>query len=137
MVEPSEYSEIFINAQNISSSFADIKALCDHTVYSYRFNVDKVKKLSKFIDNLQGTKNLINDDLEKIQNLFDNIETTAIVYLHNLKKVQDELMRLADLQQEEIIKTSIRLADLQEEEKNKMQISDNNDEKSENVIISG
>ena len=107
MVEPCDYSEIFKDTQAVSSSFAELKAVCDHTVYCYRFNVDKVKKLSKLVENLQVIKNTINDNLEKIQNSFDDIETMALIYLHNSKKVQDELIRISELNEIDMSKMKI------------------------------
>ena len=99
MVEPSDFSEIFLDAANIKESFAHIDALCNQEFHNFRFNIEEVKKLSKYHEALKSVKQNIDKDLENIQTCFDNIETFVIVYLHNIDKVQKELVHISEERQ--------------------------------------
>jgi hypothetical protein len=96
MVEPTEFTEIFIDCQNVASNYASINASCQQAFYCNRFNMDKIKKLSKILDTLTNSKNVINTSLESIQNLFDNIDNEVVVYMHILEKVKNELLSLTN-----------------------------------------
>jgi hypothetical protein len=102
MVEPKDFSEIYLDAANIKESFTHINALCDQEFHNFRFNIEEVKKLSKYQEALKKVKENIDTDLENIQTCFDNIETFVIVYLHNLDKVQKELVHISEERQKEI-----------------------------------
>lgn len=95
MIEPTEFSEIFIDCKNISNSYSSINTACQQAFYCYRFNIDKIKKLNKCLDTLTNSKDIIYNSLENIQGAFDKIDNEVIVYMHILEKVKNELLSLS------------------------------------------
>jgi hypothetical protein len=102
MVEPSNFNELYSDSKDILTNFGELSVVCKHTLHIHRFNLDKVKKLSKYKDMLDKAKNTIQEQLDSIQNSFDTLETNLIIYFHNQKRTQTELLYLAELQEKEI-----------------------------------
>jgi hypothetical protein len=96
MVEPSKFTEFYEETKDVTNSFAKIKAVCDQSFYNHRYHLDKVKKLSKYVEILTKANESIQADLDSIQSAFDNLETNIIIYLHNHKRTQEELLHLAE-----------------------------------------
>ena len=119
MVEPRDFSEIFIDAECVETSWQQINTVCQHTFNCYKYHIDKVKKLNKFLEQLTSNKNSILQDLETIQDIFDNMESKTILFLHNLEKVKIQLNILVDLKEEEF--NSINISSTNND------LSDNND----------
>jgi uncharacterized membrane-anchored protein YhcB (DUF1043 family) len=137
MVEPKDFSEIYLDAANIKESFTSINALCDQEIYNFRFGSEKVKKLSKYQENLKKVKESIDTDLENIQTCFDNIETFVIVYLHNLDKVKQELIYISEQRQEEIDKMTYNIHENNEkyQQQKKNAEKHNNDDQQIDTLI--
>jgi len=95
MEESFKYSELYAEYLDVIKSWADINALCTHTFHQYRFNPTSIKRLHKRLETLTTTKDLMQKDLDDIQQCFDNLETRSIIYLFSFKRVQDELLALA------------------------------------------
>jgi DNA repair exonuclease SbcCD ATPase subunit len=115
MVEPRDFSEIYLDTANIKESFAHIHALCTQEFHNFRFNIEEVKKLSKYHEALKSVKQNIDKDLENIQSCFDNIETFVIVYLHNIDKVQKELVHISEERQKKINEAEKDKEDIKED----------------------
>jgi hypothetical protein len=96
MVDINDFSEVYTDCSNVINNFANIEAICEQAFYRYRFNLNVVKKLNKYLETIKKNKNSLSEELEKIQVSFDTIETLAIIFLHNYEKVQAELLQLTE-----------------------------------------
>jgi|694.fasta_scaffold26948_4 hypothetical protein len=96
MVEPNKFTELYEDTKDVTNNYSQLKIACDHTFYLHRYHLDKVKKLSKYVEILTKAKESIQADLDSIQSAFDNLETNIIIYLHNHKRTQEELLHLAE-----------------------------------------
>lgn len=104
MVEPSKYSELYTDSIEVLENYGQISAACSYAFHIHRFKPDNVKKLVKYKEALESAKNAIKDQLETIEKAFNTLETNIIIYFHNHKRTQEELLTLAEQQEQEIKK---------------------------------
>ena len=115
MVEPSEYAEVIEGINALKYSLDNISPICTQANYKYRYTPDKVKRLNKLLSLLTLTKDAVDKDLEIIDDTFNSIDSKIIVFLQNLKRLKDELLKIADDEKKELMKTKEELMKTKEE----------------------
>ena len=92
MVEPSNYSDLYIDTKNIiADSYITIDSHVRQIIYNNRFTPQRVVKLNRFIDILKKTKDTIDEHLNIIDEAFNDLDVSSIIYLHQLERVKNEL----------------------------------------------